>query len=156
MYCYCSCSFKGTCFSVELSTSKLGVLCTCDFLKKYDQLIESPWNASIITAPAPNRGQVIKNMTGEGVEKLILDALVKRIDMILSIAIQFGHRHLVLGAWGCGVFKNDPVVVAELFKSALLKKSQSFDTVIFAVLDYSRECKTFNSFHEAFASFPTE
>lgn len=35
--------------------------------------------------------------------------------MILSIAYKNGDKHLVLGALGCGAFKNDPNLVAESF-----------------------------------------
>ena len=44
------------------------------------------------------------------------------------------HRRLVLGAWGCGVFRNDPAVVATAFARAL-QPTASFDQVVFAVYD---------------------
>ena len=35
--------------------------------------------------------------------------------MVLAVARDQGHRALVLGAWGCGVFRNDPAQVAAAF-----------------------------------------
>lgn len=49
-----------------------------------------------------------------------------------------GHRKLVLGAWGCGVFRNDPAVVAAAFAALLARARGRFDHVIFAVLDRQR------------------
>lgn len=46
-----------------------------------------------------------------------------------------GHRVLVLGAWGRGVFRNDPAAVADVFArwldDALFEGA--FDRVVFAV-----------------------
>lgn len=122
-----------------------------------DELIEIPWETAIITAPAPNAGVVMQKKLSEkerNEAKKILHAAFKgRIMMVLSTAMKFGHRHVVLGAWGCGVFQNDPKVVAEFFKSALMKRcfEGAFDTVVFAVLDRSKSCQTFNAFHEVFS-----
>jgi uncharacterized protein (TIGR02452 family) len=38
-------------------------------------------------------------------------------------AVAHSHRRLVLGVWGCGVFRNDPATVAEAFAGALAKQS---------------------------------
>jgi len=69
---------------------------------------------------------------------------------------------LVLGAWGCGVFGNDPATVAKLFNEALIEFS-CFRRVIFAVLDpkmasvFSEEFQVFvESSEEAPASHTKE
>ncbi|WP_052744718.1 TIGR02452 family protein [Micromonospora sp. HK10] len=54
---------------------------------------------------------------------------------VLAVAAAHGHRRLVLGAWGCGVFGNDPATVAEAFDLALADAAGWFDLVTFAVLD---------------------
>ena len=53
---------------------------------------------------------------------------------MLQIAAAHRHRRLVLGAWGCGVFGNDPVVVASAFAMAL-DQARWFEQVVFAVYD---------------------
>merc|ERR1739848_5072 len=52
-----------------------------------------------------------------------------------------GCVELVLGAWGCGVFRNDPATVAHLFNEVLTELG-CFRRVIFAVLD-PRMAQTF-------------
>ena len=46
-----------------------------------------------------------------------------------------GHKHLVLGAWGCGAFGGDPVVVADVFAELLEGEfNAAFEQVTFGVL----------------------
>lgn len=42
---------------------------------------------------------------------------------------------LILGAWGCGVFKNDPYEVAKLFKKTLPLLQEKYTSIIFAIPD---------------------
>lgn len=53
--------------------------------------------------------------------------------------------HLILGAWGCGVFNNHPKMVASTFKQ-LLEEYPYFDVVLFAVLDFDQNKPTLNTF----------
>lgn len=46
--------------------------------------------------------------------------LYERIKYILFIAAYYGYKHIVLGAWGCGAFKNDAELIAKLFEKALI------------------------------------
>merc|ERR1712048_369839 len=62
------------------------------------------------------------------------DALHERIRRVLHTFASNGCVDLVLGAWGCGVFGNDPATVAQLFNQAL-GEFTCFRRVIFAVLD---------------------
>jgi len=65
--------------------------------------------------------------------------------VVLQVAAAHGHRRLVLGAWGCGVFGNDPDTVAEAFAVALYDVDR-FDHVAFAVLDRSGDAATYHAF----------
>ena len=61
------------------------------------------------------------------------------------------HKRVNLGAWGCGVFKNDPTEIAGHFAAALGRSFQSiFATVIFAVLDTSPERRFIGPFERVF------
>jgi len=129
------------------------------FREANDELVEDPWTTAIITAPAPNRSVLLitKGLTEEKWnerERMIRDAFRDRIDMVLSTAMKYGHRSLVLGAWGCGVFRNDPKVVARLFRDALRKDCFEgvFDTVVFAVLDWTRDLQNYKAFEEVFSN----
>lgn len=89
-------------------------------------------HCDVITCAAPNLLPAKKyglNVTAEENTK----ALTSRINFILNMA---SHNHvdtLILGAYGCGVFCQDPTEVATLFKAALEKTHHCFKTVIFAV-----------------------
>ena len=58
-----------------------------------------------------------------------------KISSVLSVAVENGHRHLVLGAWGCGAFGNPPHDVAQAFGRALRRPifASAFDAVIFGI-----------------------
>jgi uncharacterized protein (TIGR02452 family) len=62
--------------------------------------------------------------------------LRRRAARVLAVAAAHRHRRLVLGAWGCGVFGNDPTMVAEAFAAAL--ERYPMEHVVFAVLGPNR------------------
>lgn len=58
----------------------------------------------------------------------------ERIERILTAFQVNQDENLVLGAFGCGVFKNNPVDVAQTFKELLSNKFQySFKRILFAI-----------------------
>ena len=59
---------------------------------------------------------------------------VKRAIHMLTVAAYKGADTLVLGAFGCGAFQNNPEVVARAYKIALAEFPEVFDRVVFAVL----------------------
>jgi uncharacterized protein (TIGR02452 family) len=110
-------------------------------------LLERPILASVITAPAPNAGAVTQNEPQNCRE--IEPALKRRADLILAIAQAHGIESLVLGAWGCGVFRNDPRMVASAFADLLKpsgKYAETFSRIVFAVLDHSEAETTYRAF----------
>jgi uncharacterized protein (TIGR02452 family) len=114
-------------------------------------LLEEPYNVSFITSAAPNAGAIATNQP-ERLEQ-IPDALENRSRYVLAVTEQFNHQRLILGAWGCGVFRNDPVMVAQTF-SRLLKTEflGAFREVVFAVYDSSREKKIYQVFEKEFVN----
>jgi uncharacterized protein (TIGR02452 family) len=74
-----------------------------------------------------------------------------RSEYVLALAASQGYKHLVLGAWGCGVFRNDPDVVAGAFASHLRHGDWAgrFERVVFSVLDTSPGQETFAAFLRA-------
>ena len=88
----------------------------------------------VITCAAPNRGTYIRynvpakdkisDFTGnETAEKINTDILRNRIRFIKNIAEEQGVETLILGAFGCGVFRQDAATVAKMFKEEFATSS---------------------------------
>lgn len=113
-------------------------------------LLAEPFQVSVITAPAPNAGAVANN------EPALLSevplTLQRRAAFVLQIAVDQQVRRLVLGAWGCGVFRNDPNLVARTFATLLAQNSpfsSHFDEVLFAIYDRSAGRDVVRTFQRA-------
>ncbi|MGW2675984.1 TIGR02452 family protein [Streptomyces sp. NPDC001436] len=104
------------------------------FRDDHGELMEAPFRAGFLTSPAPNAG-VIRRQEPER-EPEIEPALSRRAHRVLEVAALHGYRDLVLGAWGCGVFRNDPSMVARAFRHHLTDRfTGTFAHVTFAILD---------------------
>jgi uncharacterized protein (TIGR02452 family) len=68
---------------------------------------------------------------------------------MLRAAAAEGYSRLVLGAWGCGNFGNDPELVAKLFHEAL---HGYFEEVAMAVFDNSEDQYRYSCFAKYFES----
>ncbi len=69
--------------------------------------------------------------------KFTYEEAERRIELIIKTAHALKIDILILGAFGCGVFKNPPEDVAYLFKKSL--ERYSFKKVIFAILEKNTE-----------------
>ena len=110
------------------------------------RLLAEPWPCSVITAPAVNAGYILGQHSD--LAPRILPAMQQRAQRVLGTAWAHagGDVALVLGAWGCGVFRNNPADVAQMFRGLLLDESSpwrgAFAAVTFAVLDPAM-CRVF-------------
>ncbi len=88
-------------------------------------------NCDVITCAAPNfsAGRSYKKVTRE--DNTL--ALKSRIKMVLDIAEDNKVDTLILGAYGCGVFGQEPKEVAEIFSQCLSSVPYGFKRVIFAI-----------------------
>lgn len=110
------------------------------------RLTETPVKASVLTLPAVNMGQVL--LKGENAEEA-KRVMRRRMKLVLGIFAEQKARHLVLGAYGCGVFRNDPGEVAAWWRELLEEgMGQYFDSVFHAVLDHSKEQHCIKAFQE--------
>ncbi|MBT2369887.1 TIGR02452 family protein [Streptomyces sp. ISL-10] len=119
------------------------------------RLLDTPYPAGFLTSPAPNAG-VITRRTPEEAHR-IPAALATRAERVLEVAAVTGYRRLVLGAWGCGVFRNDPVVVAGAFHALLGPGGRfagHFDEVVFAILDRTADKATLGAFRRVLTDGP--
>lgn len=84
---------------------------------------------NVITCAAPNYYAAKKYLNID--KNLNSKALKQRIKFVLDIAEYKNVDTLILGAFGCGVFGQDPQEVATIFKKEL--KTHNFNKIIFAI-----------------------
>ncbi len=119
------------------------------FVDEDGNTLDKSDTVTILTSPAVNTGVVIRNEF-QNVEK-IPTVMRTRIAKMLSVAILHKHETLVLGAWGCGVFRNDPEEMAQWHLEALNGVFQNrFRRVVFAI--YAKDERFINPFIEKFES----
>lgn len=93
----------------------------------------------VITIAAPDlreRSNVFFSLVNGGAsmsDAELFGCHVKRAIHMLTCAAAKGADMLVLGAFGCGAFQNNPEVVARAFKTALQEFPKVFRRVEFAV-----------------------
>lgn len=119
------------------------------------RLLEEPYGVAFLTSPAPNRGAIRDAAKADRIP----DVLRLRARKVLAVAQANGHERLVLGAWGCGVFRNDPAEVAEAFAEPLRPGGEfagRFGHVVFAVWDTAKGSPRHTAFQRVFAQPPRQ
>lgn len=101
---------------------------------------------NVITCAAPNKSvaQRYQRVTDNENTKV----LNERIRFVLDIAKENNVELLILGAYGCGVFGQNPKEVAEIFKEYLETTHKCFKKVVFAI-PKGRD-KNFDAFEKIF------
>lgn len=84
----------------------------------------------VITCAAPNKSLLYQyqSFTADENSKV----LKERIEFVRDICLEHDKKIVILGAWGCGVFRQDPEEVASLFKEAFKNSGM---TIIYAIPD---------------------
>ncbi|WP_298609089.1 TIGR02452 family protein [uncultured Thiothrix sp.] len=120
------------------------------FRQDNNDLLEQAYYASVITAPAPNAGQVL--LKNQASVQAIYQTLHYRAGLVLAIAKAHQHENLLLGAWGCGVFKNDPQQVAQAFADWLAQPQfkTCFKKICFAVYTVGKNNANLLAFQRQF------
>lgn len=99
-----------------------GLYCSATVTKDKHLDPVSPFAVGVVTVPA---------VVNPAPDEPLVGGKVRRI---LEIAADNDHSTLILGAWGCGVFNNDPVKISELFMTHLNGDFKGvFKKVIFGV-----------------------
>lgn len=110
-----------------------------------ERLPEDKWmNVNVITCAAPNFRRT-NPLPSEELYELHL----RRGRKILDVALNNGIESLVLGAFGCGAFRNDPKVVAKAYAKLMEEFSEAFDEIEFAVFYHENEVANYKAFKEA-------
>jgi uncharacterized protein (TIGR02452 family) len=111
-------------------------------LDRDDETYIEPFYVSVISCPAVNKLDAKrKNIE----DTTIYDKMVDRIRLVLETAKMHKVDVLILGAFGCGVFGNDPKDIKEIFMGLIENEYENiFDKIIFTIPDD----KTFERFTE--------
>ena len=105
--------------------------------------LEIPFTVDVITCAAP--------YSVYGYERESLKAtLISRITNILEAAADNDVDTVVLGAFGCGVFRNPPDLVAECFREVLVTHGyyRYFKRVVFAIVNSSAFDRNYGIFEQ--------
>lgn len=119
------------------------------------------WKVNILTCAAPNLRERPSNaMNPHAVYKQakltpveLETLLTSRIRRIFKVAVANGNEVLILGAFGCGAFRNPPEIVAKVFYSVMQDYLCYFDTIEYAVYHTEREMANYEAFKKAMREF---
>lgn len=119
----------------------------CVFRDEKCNLVKDYFMTSVITLPAPNR----RGAALFASKKTINETITRRIRIMMKIAMINGYDNLILGAWGCGAFGNNPKEVSECFRQVIVEEElgKCFDEICFAVYG-SETGKNITAFRETF------
>ena len=115
-----------------------------------EMLNEKDWyKIDVITCSAHNqRAYKVEN------EKL-KEINYYKIKAIIECAVENDVDNLILGAYGCGAFGNDPQLISEAFKIILIDEEyyKYFENVHFAIFTTLNETKNLNEFKHTFEKY---
>jgi uncharacterized protein (TIGR02452 family) len=115
------------------------------FRKDGGTALDHYWPLSFLTCAAPYAPDIGQPEAG--------DLLQCRIHRILAIAQSYGYGAIVLGAWGCGAFANDPSRTALDFLRAIERDFEgAFSDIVFAIADWSPERRFLGPFRDVFSA----
>ncbi len=125
-----------------------------------EKLGEREWySVNVLSAAAPDLRSPRPGDSDYGVRETrvggseIYALHYRRMKRILEIAAGEGNEVIVLGAFGCGAFRNPPSLVARALKSAVLEYINRFRTIEFAVYTHpDRDSANYRAFRSEFLS----
>ncbi len=107
----------------------------------------------VLTCAAPNLRRVPGNRHNPDASRAasitrqqLFELHVKRAKHILHVAAANHVDCLVLGAFGCGAFENDPNVVARAYAVAMEEYRHHFEVIEFAIYCREWETENYNAF----------
>jgi uncharacterized protein (TIGR02452 family) len=108
------------------------------FFKNNDYRMIKPFIVDVISVAAVNLNPQSKynNLSDIDVIENYESIMRDKIKMMFYLASQNNCNNIILGAWGCGVFNNDPNVVARIFVDVIKEIAHKcFDNIVFAVIN---------------------
>ena len=87
-----------------------------------------------LRSAAPNLTSDHQNWDDPKFARIYHEAIQRCIAAQLDTLIAQGKKQIILGAWGCGEFHNDPNIIASTYKEEIYKRSKHFQHIVFAIL----------------------
>ena len=121
---------------------------------------EEEWfKVDVISCAAPNLRNMPSNSynSGDGDipvkpnDENLYQIQVRRFKRILEVAASMGEEILILGAFGCGAFENNPKVVAKAAKDAVEQYKKNFELIEFAVFCTPQKRENYDAFKKEFS-----
>ena len=78
--------------------------------------LQDPFAVTFVACPAVRKPSIDENGYCDHAEEYLM---AQRIERIYKLAYTYGHDSLVLGAFGCGAFRNPPTHIAKVFWSVI-------------------------------------
>ena len=119
------------------------------------------WDVDVITCAAPNLRERPSNrmnpnagsrkaeITSENLRKLHQS----RIKRIFDVAVANQAEVLILGAFGCGAFRNPPKLVSEVFAELTKEYRNYFDVIEYAIFCTDYEKANYEAFQKEMKMF---
>lgn len=102
-------------------------------------LMEDPYDVAVVTCAALNlNGKYPIKLTAYGnMPQRAIDITRNKIRTVFRIGLMYGHDSLVLGAFGCGAFKNPPAEIAKLFHEVMEEPEfkNKYRLITFSIID---------------------
>jgi len=117
------------------------------FFKDFNYNYMKPITCDVITVAAHNLNNV------EIDKGNYVESTKQKIRLMLEMCVDNDINNIILGAWGCGVFKNDPKQMSIFFHEILIEEGYSglFDKVIFAIInDHNSVDNNYTKFKSTF------
>ena len=123
------------------------------------RLPKEEWlTVDVVTCAAPNLRRTKANLSNPGVARhggVTLTELFeihrRRARFLLTVCAAEGIDCLVLGAFGCGAFRNDPYLVSSAWHQEIEPMRKHFDLIEFAIFHMPYETENYEAFRDEFA-----
>ncbi len=101
-----------------------------------------------LRSAAPELSSKPNTWNDQDLLKLYETDLRQRIGAQLDTLILAGKRHVILGAWGCGAFKNDPERIAKIYHEEIEKRANYFQHILFPIIQTDYNSDNFGIFNK--------
>ena len=118
-------------------------------------LMENPYNVAVISCAALNlNGRYAIKLTADGrLPQRAIDITRNKIRTVFRIGLSYGHDALVLGAFGCGAFRNPPAEIARIFHEVMEEPEfkNKYRLITFSIIeDHNSNNRNLRAFGEEF------